>query len=79
MAYHIPCVGGIVNIADGTDGDLAWIQAFAKGKGLEVSVSPNGAGWNTYRVSDGALVDMSNDLIEVENFLWGIYDIKEVC
>ena len=78
MAYHIPSVGGIVNVVDGTDGDLDWIQALAEGKGLEVSASPGGAGWDTYRVSDGAHVDTSDDLAEVENFLWGIYDINEL-
>tara|TARA_R110002020_G_scaffold256557_2_gene470230 strand:- start:367 stop:540 length:174 start_codon:yes stop_codon:yes gene_type:complete len=53
----------------GLTGVMFWVQDLASSKGVEVSVSPDGLGFDTFKLSDGEHLDTSESLVEAEHFV----------
>jgi|TARA_R110000824_G_scaffold16999_10_gene69627 hypothetical protein len=50
-------------------GEMFWVQDLASSKGVEVSVSPDGLGFDTFKLSSGEHLDTSESLVEAEMFV----------
>ena len=50
-------------------GGLWIVQDFAETKGVMVSVSPDGIGFDTHMLSTGEHIDWSEDILETEIFI----------
>ena len=53
----------------GLTGVMFLVQDLASSKGVEVSVSPDGLGFDTFKLSDGEHLDTSESLVEAEHFV----------